>query len=56
MKHKWSLPFLRSFRRTPLRRCDDASEIFRTFVHRLEQMRMLSRSQAPARVTVSEKA
>lgn len=56
MKHKWSLPFLRSLRRTHQRRCDDASEVFRAFVHRLEQMRSLSRSQSPARITVSDKA
>jgi hypothetical protein len=56
MKHKWSLPFLSSFRRTPQRRRDDAGEIFRVFVHRLEQMRALSRAPTITGAVIGEKA
>lgn len=56
MKHKWPLHFLRGFRRTPQRRRDDASEIFRAFVRRLEQMRALNRAPTITGAVIGEKA
>jgi hypothetical protein len=55
MKHKWSLPFLRGRRRASPKRRDKATDIFRAFVHRLEQMRTLSRAPAISGATISEK-
>ncbi len=55
MKHKWSLALLRSLRRAPERRRDDAADIFRAFVNRLERMRALSRSQTTTGSALGDK-
>ncbi len=55
MKRKWSLPLLQSRRRAPPRRRDAAADIFRVFVHRLEQMRAQSRSSTMTGAAISEK-
>jgi hypothetical protein len=56
MKHKWSLPVLRRLRRAPQHRRDDATDIFRAFVHRLERLRALSRSQMTTDSALADKA
>lgn len=56
MKNKWSLIFLHRLRRAPQRRRDDAAEIFRVFVHRLERLRALSRSQMTPDSALADKA
>ena len=55
MKHRWRLPFIRSHRRASLRRRDDAGDIFRAFVHRLEKMRSLSHAAATTGATLADK-